>query len=647
MRTIQQMFPARFPVKYLAAMVALSVVAACSSEAPPAPPPPPPAAPNAAPRANAGPDQAVIEGDSVTLNASGSSDSDGTITRFAWTQTGGPGVALEAADTSAPRFVAPDITTTTALTFSLTVTDNAGATATDSVNISATASDSRVFTAAGVIEGERGSDGIGVFRGVRFAEAPVGNRRWRNPDPVTPFSGVVPARQFGPNCFQIASEFLVDTTLTQNLSQDCLTLNVWTPTANASANLPVMVWIHGGGNNTGSGSQASFDGSDLARQENVVVVTLNYRLGPMGYLAHRLLNAETPAGTSGNFGLRDQVLALRWVESNIARFGGNPGLVTIFGESAGGVNVCNLIASPLATGLFDRAIIQSGSCRDSLPLLTGATAREPQSAIALGDRAAALLGCSTVADVLGCMRAVPVARLYQLLAPATGEFFSGGAQGASADVYGPIVDGIVLPQTPAARIASGAQNVTPVLLGSNNNEAALFRSATIVLAGTLSTYQATVARLFGANAPRILAAYPAANDAQALPAFERLFTDLNFTCPARAAARAVSRFSGPVWLYEFNRFPPALQNLGAFHGLEIGYVFGTLNPQTFQAADTSLSNAMQGYWAQFARAGNPNGGGRVAWPGFTVAGDANLTLASTIASASGLRRTECDLLESL
>lgn len=633
--------------QFIAAMAALSLLAACGSEAPPPAPPPPPAAPNAAPRASAGPDQSVVEGDSVMLTAAGSVDSDGTITRFVWSQTGGPAVTLAAADTASPRFVAPDIAVTTALTFSLTVTDNAGATGTDSVTISAGVSDTRIFTAAGVIEGERGSDGLGVFRGVRFAEAPIGSRRWRNPEPVAPFSGVVATRQFGPNCFQIGSEFLVDTSLTQNLSEDCLTLNVWTPTANASANLPVMVWIHGGGNNTGAGSQASFDGADLARQENVVVVTINYRLGPMGYLAHRLLNAETPTGTSGNFGLRDQILALGWVESNIARFGGNPGLVTMFGESAGGVNVCNLIASPLASGLFDRAIMQSGSCRNSLQLLSGTTPLEPQSAIALGDRAAGLLGCANVTDVLACMRAVPVAQIYQLLAPATGEFPVSGVQTTTADVYGPIVDGTVLPQTPAARILTGAHNVVPVLLGSNNNEAGLFRSANIVLAGTVNAYQASVARLFGANAPRVLAAYPASTDAQALPAFERLFTDLNFTCVTRAAARAFGGFAGPVWLYEFNRFPPALQNLGAFHGLEIGYVFGTFNPQTFQAADTTLSNAMQGYWAQFARAGNPNGGGRANWPAFTNAGDANVTLASPIDSATGLRRAECDLLDSL
>lgn len=620
----------------------LCLASACSSGGDPPANPPAPAAPNSAPTARAGADQAVIEGDMVSLSGTASSDADGTISSFTWTQTGGPAVVLQGANTAALRFATPDVTAPVNLTFQLSVIDNGGASANDSVAVAVSASDRRVFTAAGVIEGNRTGGGLGVFRGIRYANPPLGNLRWRAPEPVSAFSGVAAATAFGPNCFQIANVFAQDQSLTTSLSEDCLTLNIWTPTSSSAANLPVMVWIHGGGNNTGAGSQALFEGADLAEQENVVVVTLNYRLGPLGYLAHPLLSAESAQGVSGNYGLRDQILALRWIESNIAGFGGNRDLVTIIGESAGAVNVCNLIASPAAAGLFDRAIMQSGNCTSNSQQLNQTTPAQPESAASQGVRAAGLAGCGGVPDVLACLRALTPATLYSRLNPATGEFFQSGA-----DFYGPIVDGVILPQAPLARLASGNHTITPLLIGSNSNEAGLFRASIALVASNLASYNAALVSLFGTDAPAVFALYPAANDAAALPAFERLFTDISFTCQARAAARLASAFSRDVWLYEFDRSPPALQSLGAFHGLEIGYVFGTIDAPTFQTADFALSASMQAYWAQFARGGDPNGAGRPLWPPFTVSGDTNQRLASTIGPNTGLRQVQCDLLESL
>lgn len=493
----------------------------------------------------------------------------------------------------------------------------------------------------GVVATDRGAvrgialGGVRSYRGVPFAAPPVGALRWRAPEPAACWSGVRDANAFGAACPQL--DAMGDPTG----QEDCLTLNVWTPEAAPATPLPVLFFVHGGGFNQGSsavsvGDVAVYDGRALAAR-GAVVVTVNYRLGALGFLSHASLDGESADGASGNYGLQDVVAALRWVQANVRRFHGDPSRVMLFGESAGGVAVCALAASPLARGLFSTAVIESGGC-----------AVQPRStANGAGDRLVAAAGCGGRPDAAACLRAqAPGAILRALPAVVTG---------ATPNDFGPSVDGRVLPRAVLEAVAAGAHLRVPVIVGTNADEAARMAPATVLTeAQYLASARAYLAQygLPAAQVDAVLALYPSASFPTPRAALAALITDTRWTCPARAIART---FRGAqtegVYRYFFTksldptRAPLAARD-GAYHGLELFYVFGSLNVAGYRpsAADLALSEALQGYWLRFAATGDPNGGGAPAWPAYDAATDPHLVLDTTVAAANGVRAGRCDAI---
>lgn len=477
-----------------------------------------------------------------------------------------------------------------------------------------------------------------VYKGVPFAAPPVGPRRWRPPQPPAPWSGVRPCIHFGPSCPQPRS--LMGGPVGAQ-SEDCLYLNIWTPippgAAESRALLPVMVWIHGGGHSTGSAFTPIYDGTRLARR-SVVLVTINYRLGPFGYLGHPALSAESPLGVSGNYGLLDQAAALQWVRTNIAAFGGDPHNVTIFGESAGAVSVCRLMLSPLASGLFHRAIAQSGGVhgrnRHLRECWYGLESLED-----VGRAVARRLDCERAADPAAALRDVPADKLLAAAAPNIGTF-GGGIK------FGPVIDGWAVPDDPLVLWQQGRAVRVPLIAGCNADEGAIFvRDA--ARQGTYG-YHKTVARMFGEFADEALAMFPVHSDADVVPALSRLTTVASFAAPARFLVRAAAAAGAPAYLYHFTRVPDIERGrkLGAFHGLEIVYIFGNMPTRGgFDAADRALADALADYWVSVARTGDPNTTGRPHWPVYDPARDEHLELNSEPRVAAHLHRDACDLVD--
>ena len=466
--------------------------------------------------------------------------------------------------------------------------------------------------------------GMHIYRGIPFAAPPVGNLRWKPPQPMAPWEGVRDCTVFGPACPQPKQALLPINADGQ--SEDCLYLNVWTPAKAAADRLPVMVWIHGGGCTTGAGSLPIYDGSNLARQ-GVVLVSINYRLGPFGFFAHPLLSAESPQGVSGNYGFLDQIAALQWVRDNIAAFGGDPGCVTIFGESAGSASVARLLISPPAKGLFHRAIAESGGIGRSRFLREGVKPMEQ-----VGEEIARTLGC---ADLAG-LRAKTADELLQASNPAQGLFGKGNK-------FGWIVDGWAIPDDPGVLYAAGKFSDVPLLIGTNANEGSIFLAQLPNL--NLATYRMTVKALFGADADAVLKLFPVERDEDVRPAMERLTTVFAFVADARAIARMKSKGQKQAYLYHFTRVPPALgtRGLGAAHGIEIPYVFDNL-PRFMRAEDRQLAATMSACWVQFAKTGDPNAPGLPAWPAYDEK-DSYLEFGDTIAVKSGLYTEACDLYD--
>ena len=486
---------------------------------------------------------------------------------------------------------------------------------------------------SGRISGVASGD-VHVYKGIPFAAPPVGKLRWRPPQPVPPWDGVRQCITFGPWCPQprqiVGREF-------GETNEDCLYLNVWAPAQRPDAKLPVMVWIHGGGHTTGSGSASYYNGEKLARL-GVVVVTINYRLGPFGYLAHPLLSKESERGVSGNYGMLDQIAALGWVQRNIAAFGGDPGCVTIFGESAGAVSVCRLMVSPLAKGLFHRAIAQSGGAHGrNRHLRQTWYGMEPMEKV--GERLATALGCDQADDPLAALRAVSAEQLLEASRPSQGLFGKGIK-------FGPVIDGWALPDDPVDLWQAGKQHDVPFMAGSNADEGSIFvRQLPIQRA---FGYRLTVRMLFREQASEMLRLFPAPTDGDAKAAAGRLVGVSSFVAPARWLARAMERVESPGYLYHFTRVAPgtAVKPYGAFHGLEIGYVFGTLKPALGPTPrDWELSKAMSACWARFAKTGDPNGEGIPRWPVHEAATDQHMEFGDTVTVKAGLWKEACDLLD--
>lgn len=440
----------------------------------------------------------------------------------------------------------------------------------------------RTRTTHGLLEGSL-EDGLQIFRGVPYAAAPVGANRWRAPQPLPQWAGIRPAREFAARCVQGGFAPGAEQPLT---SEDCLYLNVWAP-ANAR-DLPVLVWVHGGGFFGGAGSAANYDGAPLAKH-GAVVVTLNYRLGSFGFFAHPALSAESGTG-SGNYALLDVLAALRWVQDNISSFGGSPERVALMGESAGGMSVANLLVSPLSEGLFQRAILQSGGWMgwgfpQALPTLAAREAEGLAQAQAIG---------ATSIDALRALSAQEVATAFA------------GAL--------PNVDGHLLPQDPSLLLAAGRQQKVPVLAGTNRNEGVFFGPGITEAAA----FRSWANERFGPLAPRFLELYPAGSDAEANASYLRAYTN-ELAWQLRQLARYQADAGLPSYVYYFTRVPPGQEARGATHVAELPYMFahGDRNAQ-WTEADHRLSDTMARYWINFAASGNPNATGLPAWANYNA-----------------------------
>ena len=498
--------------------------------------------------------------------------------------------------------------------------------------------DTVVRVTSGELQGERlEGEPVHVFRGIPYAAPPTGERRWRPPQPAAAWNDTRPALEFGPTCIQpTASGFYAREEMPQ--SEDCLTLNLWTAAETTEDRRPVMVWIHGGSLTSGTGRTSLYDGATLAR-EGAVVVTLNYRLNAFGFLAHPALSAESEHGSSSHYGILDQIAALRWVRDNIAAFGGDPSRVTIFGESAGSKSVSILLATPLARGLFHRAIGQSGAAFLPLHPLRGEGPRSP-SAEAIGERFAATLGIEDPVDSAAAMRRKPAEEIL--------EAFSSDPLFSTYWALTP-VDGWVLPAQLSEIFARGEQTAVPVIAGTTADEGTVFVDYYFSKKwfASAAAYQGFVRASYGELADALLDLYPASSDDEARDALARLVGDDLFTFPTRALVRGMATVPADAYLYYFTRVPPIAEaeELGSFHAAEIPYVFGTKWPgDGWGDVDEKLSRTLRSAWLRFAATGDPNGVDLPEWTAFTAANEAYMEFGDRVTVGSRLRVEEIDTL---
>ena len=464
----------------------------------------------------------------------------------------------------------------------------------------------QVKTASGIVEGK--DDGaVHAFLGIPYAAPPVGDLRWKPPAAAAKWTGVRKATEFGAHCMQ--GKVFGDMSFRDaGGSEDCLFLNVWVPAKPSGAKLPVMVWIYGGGFVAGSTSEPRQDGTNLA-QQGVVVVSMNYRLGVFGFLVHPELAKESGRNAAGNYGLLDQVAALQWVHDNIAAFGGDAGNVTIFGESAGSFSVSAQMASPLAKGLFQKAIGESGGAFFSAGLsFEPRSVREEKDVKVVSTK----LGVNTLAE----LRALPAQKLLDAFSPPQSQGFD----------FSPDVDGYFLPEPVPATFAAGKQNDVPLLAGWNHDEGS-FEIAFSPQKPTAESMKTSAQKDFGEKAPEFLRLYPTDTDARMLRSAQDFAGDRFIAFSTWEWMESQSKTGKhPIYRYRFDLGPPSADpkapQLGAFHSAEIEYVFGQLDSKAgvpWRAEDRQLSEAMQKYWANFARSGDPNGPGLPKWPVYSAA----------------------------
>jgi len=493
-----------------------------------------------------------------------------------------------------------------------------------------------VNTQFGQIQGSLNGT-IHQFLGIPFATPPINLLRWKAPQNPVAWSGVLSTTSFAPVCPQKNfKQGATDFTLEGN--EDCLYLNVWTPQLGVG-NRAVMVFIHGGGNQQGSASEVNggtqmFFGKNLAQRGNVVVVTIQYRLGSLGFLVHPGLESENVGKISGNYAVLDQILALTWVKNNIANFGGDPVKVMIFGESAGGVNVGNLLNTPLAVGLFQRACIQSAA-----PVIN-AYSDSKDKGISYVE---SYTKVGTDIEKIAYMRTLPSDELVKdEVSPV-----SGGAVGMN---WQPVVDHVVFNDFPNRNFQSGNYNKVPLLIGSNSEEMSLSAPQTVLPFMVTALINSKVPAALQAQALQLYP--PGTTGEQARQSYIGLLTDGQFTAPTRRTAQCVSQNqTEPVWRYFFTHKHaiPQLATLGSYHGMELFYVFNTWENATlgsgifFKAQDDSVQNVMLDYWVNFANAGNPNGAGLVSWSEYQASTDDYLEIKATPVGRKGLRTVQSDL----
>lgn len=486
-----------------------------------------------------------------------------------------------------------------------------------------------VGTASGSIEGAYSSDESDVlaFRGVPYAAPPVGDLRFRPPAGPLPWEGVRTAHDIGAPCWQAVGP-VSESVFSRgqlDISEDCLYLNVFAPVTSVEGGAPVLVWYHGGGNTAGHGGAEIFDGSALAKK-GAVVVTANYRLGVFGFLAHPALTEESEHSSSGNYGLLDQIAALQWVQENIAAFGGDPGRVTIFGQSAGSRDVCLLMASPLAENLFHRVIGHSGGCFSEPPTLeeshTAGLARASRVSIeGEGGQAAAALRAMGPADLYSGMR--------------------GGG--------GPIVDGWVVPRAPWEIFLAGEHNQVPVIAGAMANERKSLGANTPER--PRDVLEGRIRNTWGEQASAVLDAYHELIEESTKSAEQRIGTDSGYVWQARTWAHTLEAIGGTAYVYHFTypnpvfrlyvpdqpelvAYPGGRRGMGAYHSGDLAYTFGTLDRVGlgWNDWDRTLSNTLMSYWINFARTGDPNGADLPHWPRYQATEDLVLEFGENIAA---------------
>ena len=491
------------------------------------------------------------------------------------------------------------------------------------------------------IDSRRGRQ-VHYFGGIPYAAPPVGDLRWREPQPPSAWEGVRDASGVGPSAPQIiAGEGGFRDTISKTLgyemparefqySEDCLYLNVFTPKVEPSARMPVLFWVHGGAHKTGTGS--GYPGQELADM-GVVLVTINYRLGPLGFLSHPELTVE---GCRGNQGLLDTVAALQWVQRNIANFGGDPGNVTVFGESAGGHSTCAMVTSPLCRGLIHRAIAQSGVGAQATQLLDRPGAIR-FSAHETGVRLGEMLGCPAGPGQLAAMRDVSAEEII--------------SRSASFPLPGVIVDGYCQLVNPLSAFRSSEYNDVPLMIGSNAYEgSALYWGAPMAqmtLCQDVDTYASEFRRIFAEDADEALELYPATSREEMIESSKQMCGDSLFGAPTRAVAQAMSEQGRRCYPYFFTQTPEgdSQGRLGSFHAMEIAYVFGDdmLAPLS-RDADRKLSATMMQFWVNFATSGDPNGDGLPRWESFDSNADQLMELGTHVGMSPVSRARKYDVV---
>ena len=468
----------------------------------------------------------------------------------------------------------------------------------------------RVKIDTGTVQGSS-EQGITSFKGIPFAAPPLGDLRWRPPQPAAKWKGVREATQYGPDCAQLP--FPSDAApLGTASSEDCLYVNVWTPAHKASEKLPVIVWIYGGGFVNGGSSPLVYAGTHFA-EGGVVFVSFNYRVGRFGFFAFPALSKEQAGAPLGNYAYMDQIAALQWVQRNVHAFGGDPGDVTIFGESAGGGSVFALLTSPMTNGLFEKAIVESGGGRDSLLGVRYVDRTSPAGMPSLEDIGVAFAKSvgidGTDAAALAQLRALPAEKVIAGLNMAS--------MGRQAATYGgPVIDGKIVVETPQSALLGGRYHKVPLMIGANSADIGFPRWRTLA-----QTWAA-----FGPNAQKAAALYDPNQSSNPMMVGWKIGADMMMIEPARFVAGTLASDGVPSWEYRFSYVAESLRGKmpGALHATEIPFVFDTVKDKYGAAlapADEAIARKMNAYWVNFAKTGNPNGPGLPPWPAYSLSKD--------------------------